>query len=155
MPPGSSQDRQTWNPPAAWAAACSVTFWPLLLRFSVTLTPAAATFARSLSVRTASARTPDAVCRTPASSTPPTASAMLPALPSTVYISSFSRLGAAGGWGTQCRQRRQQHDRQGRAEQSVPHAAVGRGVVSGRRCHGPLLTGGRLRSAGLYPAKKD
>ena len=60
----------------------------------------------------------------------------------------------AGGWGTQCRQRRQQHDRQGRAGQPVSRAAAARGVVSGRRCHGTLLTGRRLQCAGLYPGKR-
>src|SRR5215208_4740156 len=52
-------------------------------------TPEAATFARWARVRTASALIPDAVCSTPASSAPPTASATLSALPSRVYSSSI------------------------------------------------------------------
>src|SRR5215208_7207179 len=54
-------------------------------------TPEAATFARWARVRTASALIPDAVCSTPASSAPPTASAILSALPSRVYSSSVGR----------------------------------------------------------------
>ena len=53
MPPGSSQERKTLNPPAAISRACWVTVWPFLFRVSLILTPLAATLARSARVSTA------------------------------------------------------------------------------------------------------
>ena len=74
------------KPFTAIAAACSATVWPFWLRVSFTLTPEALSLETWPRLSTACAFVPEAVCFTPASSTPSVPSATFSAGPCTVYI---------------------------------------------------------------------
>ena len=89
--PGSSQERQTLKPPAAWRARLLGDRLALLVALQPDLDAGRGEL-RALARGSGRRRLviPDRVCRTPASSTPPAASAILSALPSSVYISSCS-----------------------------------------------------------------